>query len=256
MDRQIKVMLVDDESAIRSVLRQTIPWEKYQMEVAGEAGSGVEALHEMERVNPDFVITDIKMPFMDGIAFSRIVLEQNPDLPIFIITAYEEFELAREALRVGVTDFFLKPVSMDELDEKLRKVQKTILDREKQKREQVIIRVENPEKTVPQINSYVYAHYEEPELNVAYIAKVFGFDRSYLSRMYKKETGRLLIDFIIQRRMEIAQKLAATGQKMYRVAEKVGIPDAGYFGKCFKKYVGVSYREYQKSLEEQECNKN
>lgn len=254
MDRKIRVMLVDDEPAIRSVLRQTIPWEKYQMEVAGEAGSGVEALQEMERVNPDFVITDIKMPFMDGIAFSRLALEQNPDLPIFIITAYEEFELAREALRVGVTDFFLKPVNREELDEKLGKVQKKILHREKQKKEQVIIRVENPEKLVSQIDSYVYAHYEEAELNVAYIARVFGFDRSYLSRMYKKETGQLLIDFIIQSRMEIAKKLAAAGQKMYRVAEMVGIPDAGYFGKCFKKYVGVSYREYQKSLDEQGRN--
>ena len=70
-------MLIDDEPAVRNILRMTIPWEQYQMTVTGEAASGAEALNTMEAAEPDIVIVDIKMPFMDGIEFSRIALKQN-----------------------------------------------------------------------------------------------------------------------------------------------------------------------------------
>lgn len=251
MKGTIKVMLVDDEEAIRGILRKTIPWENYMMEIVGEASSGIEALHAMDRMKPDLVLVDIKMPFMDGLDFSRIAMQQYPELVIFIITAYEEFSLVREALRAGVADFLLKPVQTDELMEKLNKAREKILNQWKQQKKQVIISIGDPEKVVSKINTFIYENYEKPELNVAYVANVFGFDRSYLSRMYKKETGELLIDFLIKVRMEIAKKKAASGQKMYQVASQVGMVDAGYFGKCFKKHTGLSFREYQKGFTEE-----
>ncbi len=247
--RKIKVMLVDDEPAICNIMKLTIPWESCNMEVAGVASSGVEALNKMEEVEPELVIADIKMPFMDGLTFSRIALKQNPDLAVIVLTAYEDFELAREALRIGVADYFVKPVEPDDILERLKKVEQGILERRKAERENIVINIENPDKVVSKINRYILENYQDPELNVASLAEQFGFERSYLSRMYKKETGKLLIDYLIECRMEIAKKLAQTGQKMYMTAEKVGIPDANYFGKCFKKYTGMSYRDYQKEAE-------
>lgn len=247
--RKIKVMLVDDEPAICNIMKLTIPWESCNMEVAGVASSGVEALNKMEEVEPELVIADIKMPFMDGLTFSRIALKQNPDLAVIVLTAYEDFELAREALRIGVADYFVKPVEPDDILERLKKVEQEILERRKAERENIVINIENPDKVVSKINRYILENYQDPELNVASLAEQFGFERSYLSRMYKKETGKLLIDYLIECRMEIAKKLAQTGQKMYMTAEKVGIPDANYFGKCFKKYTGMSYRDYQKEAE-------
>ena len=186
---------------------------------------------------------------MDGLTFSKIALKQNPDLSVIVLTAYEDVELAREALRVGVEDYFVKPVEPDDILERLKKVEQKILERRKAEKENIVINIENPDKVVSKINRYILENYQDPELNVASLAEEFGFERSYLSRMYKKETGRLLIDYLIECRMEIAKKLAKTGQKMYLTAEKVGIPDANYFGKCFKKYTGMSYRDYQKETE-------
>lgn len=247
--KKIKVMLVDDEPAICNIMKLTISWESCNMEVAGVASSGVEALNKMEEVEPELVIADIKMPFMDGLTFSKIALKQNPDLAVIVLTAYEDFELAREALRIGVVDYFVKPVEPDDILERLKKVEQEILERRKAERENVVINIENPDKVVSKINRYILENYQDPELNVATLAEQFGFERSYLSRMYKKETGKLLIDYLIKCRMKIAKKLAQTGQKMYMTAEKVGIPDANYFGKCFKKYTGMSYRDYQKEAE-------
>lgn len=239
-------MLIDDEPAVRNILRMTIPWEQYQMTVTGEAASGAEALNTMEAAEPDIVIVDIKMPFMDGIEFSRIALKQNSELQVIMLTAYEDFELVRECLRIGVTDYFLKPVNTEQIKEKLRLLQSRVEDIQKKKESQIIISIENPEDTISRIHKYIHENYADPELNVASIANNFGFSASYLSRMYKKETGELLIDTVIRFRMEIAKTLAAKGDKMYQAAAKVGIPDANYFGKCFKKYYGENYSRYQK----------
>lgn len=196
--RKIKVMLVDDEPAICNIMKLTIPWESCNMEVAGVASSGVEALNKMEEVEPELVIADIKMPFMDGLTFSRIALKQNPDLAVIVLTAYEDFELAREALRIGVADYFVKPVEPDDILERLKKVEQGILERRKAERENIVINIENPDKVVSKINRYILENYQDPELNVASLAEQFGFERSYLSRMYKKETGKLLIDYLIE----------------------------------------------------------
>lgn len=250
MRDMINVMLVDDEIAVRNILKMTIPWEDYNMWIVGEAASGIQAINMMEDLEPDLLLVDIRMPFMDGLEFSRNVLEDNPELVIIILSAYEDFSYAQEALRAKVTDYLLKPVDPEEISKKLKEIQKIIYKRWEEKKQQIVVNIENPDKVVSQIKAFVLEHYDDPMLNVAYIAKEFGFDRSYLSRMYKKETGELLIDFLIKCRMKIAKKLACSGQKMYVTAKQVGIPDSNYFGKCFKKYVGMSYKEYQKKSEE------
>lgn len=245
MKRKIRVMLVDDEMAIRNILKMTIPWEEYGMEVSGEAASGIEAINSMEEVEPDLIFADIRMPFMDGLEFSRTVLAQNKDLEVVILTAFDDFAYAQEALRAQVTDFLVKPVDPEEMEKLLKKLQAKIYRYWEEREQQIVIKIENPDKVVTKVQVFIAEQYDKPELNVAYIAKEFGFDRSYLSRMYKEETGEALVDYIIDFRMKVAKKLARSGQKMYLTAEQVGIPDSNYFGKCFKKYVGMSYREYQ-----------
>lgn len=159
--KKIKVMLVDDEPAICNIMKLTIPWESCNMEVAGVASSGVEALNKMEEVEPELVIADIKMPFMDGLTFSKIALKQNPDLSVIVLTAYEDFELAREALRVGVEDYFVKPVEPDDILERLKKVEQKILERRKAEKENIVINIENPDKVVSKINRYILENYQD-----------------------------------------------------------------------------------------------
>lgn len=223
----------------------TIPWEDYGMQIVGEAASGIEALNMIEDAEPDLLFVDIRMPFMDGLEFSKTILAQNPDLEVVILTAFDDFAYAQEAVRAQVTDFLVKPVDSEEIEKLLKKLQDKIYRRREEKEQQIVIRIDNPDKVVSKVQMFIAEHYDTPELNVAYVAKEFGFDRSYLSRMYREETGELLVDYIIGFRMRIAKKLARTGQKMYLTAAQVGIPDSNYFGKCFKKYTGLSYREFQ-----------
>lgn len=242
---EIKVMLIDDELSIRNIIKRVIPWKRYGMYVAGEAGSGAEALNIMEVVEPDIILCDVRMPFMDGIEFSKIALEQNEDLLIIMLTAYDEFELVRKCLRIGVKDYFLKPVNVEEIEEKLKKLEEEVRMRKRRIKKYTAIPAEDEHEVIRKIQKYIYENYSNKELNVTYIAKVFNFNPSYLSRFYKKETGELLVDTIIRVRMEEAMEFAQSGMKMYMTAAKVGIPDSNYFGKCFKKYTGMSYSNFQ-----------
>lgn len=111
----LKVMLVDDEEKERNLLKLCINWTEIEMVIVGEASSGSEALDLIEELSPDIIITDIRMPFMDGLEFSRIVAETYPFIKVMVLTAHEEFEYAKEGIKVGVSDFLLKPIKRIEL---------------------------------------------------------------------------------------------------------------------------------------------
>ena len=107
----LKVFLVEDESVIRDGLRDNIPWEQYGFRFVGEAADGEMALPLIRKARPDVLITDIKMPFMDGLSLSRIVSKEFPEMKIIIISGYDDFEYARQAIEVGVDQFLLKPIT-------------------------------------------------------------------------------------------------------------------------------------------------
>lgn len=107
----LKVFLVEDESVIRDGLRNQIPWEQYGYQFVGEAADGEMALPMIRKVKPDVLITDIKMPFMDGLSLSKIVSAEFPKMKIIIISGYDDFEYARRAIEVGVEQYLLKPIT-------------------------------------------------------------------------------------------------------------------------------------------------
>ena len=142
MRRKINVMLIDDEMAIRNILKMTIPWEDYGMQIVGEAASGIEALNMIEDAEPDLLFVDIRMPFMDGLEFSKTILAQNPDLEVVILTAFDDFAYAQEAVRAQVTDFLVKPVDSEEIEKLLKKLQDKIYRRREEKEQQIVIRID------------------------------------------------------------------------------------------------------------------
>lgn len=107
----LKVFLTEDESIVREGLRDNIPWEQYGFEFAGEASDGEMALPMIRKIKPDILITDIKMPFMDGLAFSRFVRKELPNTKIIIISGYDDFEYARQAIELHVDQYLLKPIT-------------------------------------------------------------------------------------------------------------------------------------------------
>lgn len=123
----LRVFLAEDESIIRETLRDTVPWAQYGYTFAGEAGDGEMALPLIRQVKPDVLITDIRMPFMDGLALSELVRKEFPEMKIVIISGYDDFEYARQAISIGVDQYLLKPITkktlLDVLEELREKIQ-------------------------------------------------------------------------------------------------------------------------------------
>jgi two-component system response regulator YesN len=111
----LKVFLVEDEFVVREGIKKNIDWQTHGYEFCGEASDGELAFPMIQKLRPDIVITDIKMPFMDGLVLSRLIKKELPATEIIILTGYEEFEYAKEAIKIGISRYLLKPISGDDL---------------------------------------------------------------------------------------------------------------------------------------------
>jgi len=129
-----KVFLVEDEIVAREGIRDNVDWRLAGFEFCGEAPDGEMALPLIENTQPDVLITDIKMPFMDGLQLCKIVRDRMPSIKIIILTGHDEFDYAQEAVKLGVTEYLLKPVGVQDLHQVLGKVAAQ-LDRERQEQE-------------------------------------------------------------------------------------------------------------------------
>ena len=134
-----KVFLVEDETVIREGLRDRIPWDQFGYRFVGEAADGEMALPLIRKTKPDVLITDIKMPFMDGLSLSKIVSKEFPRMKIIIISGYDDFAYAVEMLRNGVREYILKPIEREKITEILKKLNAEIESRkEKEENNQKI----------------------------------------------------------------------------------------------------------------------
>lgn len=242
-----KVMIIDDEKSLRNLLKLTVNWNQLGLEVCGEASSGIEAINIIDELRPDIVFVDIKMPFMDGIEFSRIAIKQYPRLKIVVLTAMNEFEYARQCVGIGVKEYLTKPIVRSEVNETLQRLVRELDESAASESQREV----NERSSVSyggmnNICTFIKENYKNSEINLTYVANKFGFNPSYLSRKFKEETGMSFIDYVTRCRMEKALELLRMKMAMYITAKEVGIPDPNYFSKCFKKYTGKSYSEMMK----------
>lgn len=240
-----RVMLVDDEIRLRNLLKKIIDWSSFHMQIAGEAGSGIEAINTIDEIRPDIIFVDIRMPFMDGIEFSKLAMKRYPQMKIIILTAHDDFSYAKECIGIGVAAYLLKPIIRGDIIETLNNV-KEDLERNAQ-----------PEDTFPEDGSrsilgpdklhiYIEKNYKDANLNLTSAANDFGFNASYFSRKFTELMGKSFIEYLTKYRIDQSCIMAEQGMLMYITSKEVGIPDPNYFGKCFKKQKQISYSEYMR----------
>lgn len=134
---KLKLIVVDDESLIRDLLTNSIDWEEINIDVVGEASDSDEALELVDRIVPDIIITDICLPYIDGIEFSRIVVEKYPHIKIIILTGFQDFEYAKRSIKVGVSEFLTKPINSNEILKVVLNIKERIVN-EKTKQNEVL----------------------------------------------------------------------------------------------------------------------
>ena len=143
-----RIILVDDEEEVRKSIIRKIDWEAVGFSVAGDAENGEDALEKIEVLEPDVVLTDIRMPYMDGLTLAERLRQKYPSIKIVIFSGYDDFEYAKRAIKLNVAEYILKPVNVEELTAILKRIRAN-LDEEIELKRNVDRLRENYVKSLP-----------------------------------------------------------------------------------------------------------
>ena len=163
-----KILFVDDEEAVRKSIIKWVDWQALGFTVVGDAENGQEALEKVAALEPDIIITDIQMPYMDGLQLAEELRREYPEKGVILFSGYDEFEYAKQAIKLGVTEYILKPVNIQELTELLKNLRESMDKRLEEKRDVEILR-ESYRKAYPVlrekfINDWVDGRIAAPEV--------------------------------------------------------------------------------------------
>ena len=257
-----KVLLVEDEDIIRKGLMFTMNWLEYGCTVVSEAVNGKDGLNKIDRFHPDIVITDVKMPFIDGIEMLKRSIDEF-EYEAIIISGYSEFEYAKEAISLGVSEYLLKPLDLELLGNTLKKViHKIAVKKEIKEYHQVsglssewnaihnVLAAESHHtKNVREMLDYIESNYDK-KISITDLCDKLNLSATYLNTNFKNETGYTFNDFLNRYRILRAIDILKTSEmKVYQTAEAVGFQDYKYFIQVFKKYIGCSPIKFLNTLE-------
>ena len=243
--RKLSVLLVDDEIMIREGFKRLFDWEAHDCEVVGEAADGMEAMTQIDILRPDIVIMDINFPIMNGLKVIQLSRIKHPDIAFVIVSGYDDFSYCREALRLQITDYILKPVNYEEFGTCIDNLKISLFERR-------MSTVEEPQKqeerTINGITRYLQEHLSE-EMSLSVLAEEFHLNSQYISQLFKSEIGVGFLAYLTNIRMEKAKKLLlSTSLSVAEVAEQSGYGDYRVFTKVFKKAEGITPSQFRRDF--------
>ena len=244
------ILLVDDEYYLRQSIRRIMQQMDTEFRVTAEAGNGEEALAILKEKDIQMVITDIRMPVMDGLKLSKQIHEQYPDIVVIILTGYADFEYAQTALRYGAFDYLLKPVSAEDLETALSHA-RLQLQKSFELPEDVSGDSRSASETVDFAIKYMQEHYME-EIDIGLMAEKLGFQSAYLARLFNRYAGESPLKYLTNIRIHEAKRLLMDPSlSIAKVGEMVGYPDQFHFSKTFRKATGMNPSAFRRQGEEE-----
>ena len=240
-EEEMKLLIVDDEIIIRKGL-ESLSWESVGITEKKMSDSGVDALQLISSFGPDIILTDIRMPGLDGLQLAREIAAGDLKCKMILLSGYGTFEYAKQAIHNGVFEYLLKPSSPEEILE----VDKVLNRRDAVEQEKEEMFAAGEDGNGRWIMDYIEQNYMN-EITLTSIAEYTHFSITYLSRLIKKETNYNFTKLLgIVRMLKAAELLANTDLKIYAICERIGINDQRYFSQLFRKTFGKTPMEYRK----------
>lgn len=242
----LKILVVEDEEIIRKGIALAVDWAALDCRVVGEAANGLEGLEQGKALQPDVIITDLKMPKMDGLEMVEALRKAGCPAHVIILTAYDSFAYAQQAIRLGAVDFLLKPFHDGDLEEAVLRLQSRFPEKKHGDTLLPPVNRNVQSRYIREAMDYMEQNYADSNLSVGQIAARLGLSEGHLSHLFKKEAGCTVGNYLTRCRIQQAMALLKGGNhKVYEVAELCGYRDLPYFSGTFKKLVGMSPSEYQ-----------
>ncbi|MEN6338987.1 MAG: response regulator [Clostridiaceae bacterium] len=249
------VVIIEDSFPLRQGMILTFDWRALNCYVAGEADNGEDGLRLICEINPEIVITDIRMPGMDGLDMIEEMRKSGGDAVCIVISAYGEFDYAQRAIRFGVSEFLVKPFEMSELNNALKNaVRRAEQIRHMRQIEEKKVMLygdflaedgDIKGKYAEQAVNYIKAHFAE-SIGICDIALALSMSESHLSRVFKESMGYTLGEYLVNYRISVACELLRDGNlRVSEAASKVGYGDQRYFSVVFRRIVGMTPNDYR-----------
>lgn len=236
----MKLLVADDEEIIRKGVAKYIKLHTDRYETIYEAENGQEAIDLILKYHPDILLLDVQMPLKSGIDVMREVSQAGLNPLIVVLSGYDEFKYAQQAMRLGAREYLLKPVRAADILACLDRLSEKHLEADGGNEEE-----SSQNQFIKKVSTYIGEHYME-SISLDDMAEELGITRSYVSTLFTQHMGCGFVEYLNGVRVDRAcTYLEQSYFKTYEIAYKVGFKDEKYFSKVFKKIKGVSPREYR-----------
>ena len=253
-----KLLIVDDEKFMRRGIIELIDMKALGISQVFEASNGKEALNIAKENRPDIILADINMPIMNGLEFSTDVRKFLPEAKIAMITGYDYFDYAVAALKAGVDDYVLKPVTKDDISILLKKlVEKIHIEKSSKTVSKISVELDSlsdeTDDYKAKISDIINRNIENSGFGLKNLASELALSAGYLSGKFRELYGQNFQDYMIHLRISNAKLLLlSTNMKVYEIASKLGFEDTNYFSATLKKNTHLSPSQFRKNAEEKE----
>ncbi|HHU02595.1 MAG TPA: response regulator [Christensenellaceae bacterium] len=240
-----RALIVEDENLMRDYLSANLTNFCAEWEATAVACDGEEALEKLQKESFDGIVTDIRMPVMNGLEMARILREREENLPILIISGYDEFDYARTAVRLNISDYLLKPINEEDLSAALSLMATQVGTNHNDHKSHNFVKESAANGLAQKAQDFILAHYTEP-ISLTSVAEELGVTAAYLSTVFHREMGSTYSQTLLRIRMENAARMLSTSHlKVWEIAQAVGFPSAKHFTHVFGKYFHCSPIEFR-----------
>lgn len=243
-----QALIIDDEKPVRIAISKLGKWTKFHVkQPIPQVENGQDGMKAMWELRPDLVFVDMQMPVMDGAEFLRQASASFPDSAFIVISGYDNFDYLQNAIRCGASDYLLKPVVEEDLNnavlEALRKLHPdTDFDDSAADLPEI-----GAEEVIDIIKNTIDSRYSQ-NIRIQDFCDKYFFSREYLSKLFKARYQSGIYEYLLSVRMERAKELLADPEiRIQDIASRVGYADNNYFSKAFRNYYGIAPTEYRRN---------